>query len=491
MKLRNRLWLSSKARIATVAAALLALAGGLLWGSYYMASQFPQARPSYAPGETKTVLGDFDGELLFNNGIGETIFSSRLTDLIRNAEKTIDIALYSIDSASLRDELYAAANRNVRVRVVVSQNKGEQTAFMFANPPAGMTVTSEGQEASNLMHHKFMIVDRGTERSVTVFGSFNWTQLQEAYDPSFLCVTRDETVATVYGQEFERLYSGTTGKKKFNDSAYRPWAADIMYSNGRLELWWSPGIGEHSIKRRLIDAIHGARSSLDVMIWQLTDRDIVHALIAQAEKGVRVRVIADDYNAWREASTVPLLVNAAQKNPNLEIIDDAARTLDFSKEIIPRLSADAKNFNSFFHHHALIVDGTSLVAGTNNWSNEANYRNDESAFVTTVPPLVKEYQAAFLYHYEHLHRAQLEAQLSSSAVSLPNMRQYKDKHITIVGEYSKGEPSPDVCFSQKIVSDSLTLKLPPECAGKIINIYVLDPSGAVVANRLWGSVTAP
>jgi len=401
MKLKKIRSFASKRNLVLLLVLIIAAACGAVYASKLFSS-YVQSTPfrSYEPAETITVDSDFQGEILFNSRLGEKPFTNQLVGLIRNAKYSIDVAMYSIDSPQLRDELYAAAKKNISVHIALSSTKSEQHSALFINPPSGISFTSLGKDGNDLMHHKFLIVDAGKPSAAVAFGSFNWTLLQEAYDPSFMIVSFDKKITNVYEEEFGRLWSGKSGPLKFNDPNYRPWASDIQYRNGELELWWSPGIGDNTIKKRMLDAIAEANSSIDIMIWQLTDRDIANALIVKARQGLRIRIITDDYNAYKGASVIDQLVKAAATFPNLEIVDDALRNAEVQARALTVDLPMTTDFNSFFHHHALIIDGTLLIAGTNNWSYLASYKNDESAIVTTVIPLVRSYEEAFAYFYK-------------------------------------------------------------------------------------------
>ena len=401
MKLKKIQLFASKRNVVFLLILSIIAAGGAVYASKLFFSHL-QSTPfrSYEPAEIITVDSDFQGEVLFNNRLGEKPFTDQLVALIRNAGYSIDVAMYSIDSPQLRDELYKAAQKNIPVRIALSSTKSEQHSALFANPPSGISFTSLGKEGNNLMHHKFLIVDAGKPSAAVVFGSFNWTLLQEAYDPSFMIVSFDKKITNAYEEEFGRLISGKSGPLKFNDPSYRPWASDIHYRNGELELWWSPGIGDNAIKKRMLDAIAEARSSIDIMIWQLTDRDIANALIAKARQGLRIRIITDDYNAYKGASVIGQLVKAAATFPNLTILDDASRNAEIQARTSTSDLPVQADFNSFFHHHALIIDRKVLITGTNNWSYQASYKNFESAVVTTVVPLVRSYEEAFVYFYK-------------------------------------------------------------------------------------------
>ncbi|MFZ4631973.1 MAG: phospholipase D-like domain-containing protein [Patescibacteria group bacterium] len=444
----------------------------------------------YAPKYSEEAPRNLEAEILFNNKVGESEFSAAFVGLIRSASSSIDLAMYSLDSTEIRDELYKAANRGVIVRAVVSSNKRTQYNNLFKDKPANVFLSEEnlGPKQNGFMHNKYIISDANSSKKTMITGSFNSTRLQELYDPSFIFKTYDETMIKYYGQEFERLFSGKSGLAKFNDKTYSAWQADLNYKNGKMEIWWSPGSGEVTIKKRMLELIYQAEESIDIMIWQTTDKEISQALIDKAASGVKVRIIADDSNAWLDVSALPQIVAASLNSNNLIIVDDAARTVDFLNEIFKDSLVDKNNFNSFLHHHALIIDKKILISGSGNWSYSANFSNDENTLITTVPDLIKLYQDSFDFNFNKLHKQSLEFKLSQEEIILPNLNSYLGYNLVLLGEDSKSAPMTQICSSEIIRLNEFKIKIPENCKNKALNIFIINSTGEVEANRLIGKI---
>ncbi len=444
---------------------------------------------TYSPQDREVLNNNLEAQVLFNNEAGVQKFSPEIISLIRNAQSTIDVAMYSMDSLEIRDELIKAANRGVVVRFVVSYNKQIQYRNLFVDKPKNLYVSEIAADSNEgFMHNKFIISDANREGAALITGSFNSTKLQEMYDPSFIFKTEDRKIVSVYEQEFQRLFNGKTGRKKLNDVNYKAWQADLSYSNGNMEIWWSPGSAKNNFKVRLLDLISRAKESIDVMIWQVTDEDMISALINKAVSGVKVRVITDDSNAWLEASKIPGLVSASLKNSNLVVIDDAARTQDFLREIFVDESVDKNNFNSFFHHHALIIDKKILAAGSGNWSYRANYSNDENALVTTVPNLVNDYQKSFDFNFNKLHGEDLEIKVDRGNITVNGLNKFSGLKLLVLQEDPKLQPISQVCTEVLISGDLTIIRLPAACLDKALNVFVLNSRGQVMANKLLGKI---
>ncbi len=141
----------------------------------------------------------------------ETLFSRRVSIAsvigreIREAEATIDAALYSVSSAPLLAALEQAARRGVRVRLLTDASKfkqsdGARNLLKLAHFPCRLLGGRAGGESK--MHHKFLILDG----AAVLTGSYNWTASSE--DQHFENVVRISEPHTVqnYAAEFARLW---------------------------------------------------------------------------------------------------------------------------------------------------------------------------------------------------------------------------------------------------------------------------------------------
>jgi len=74
------------------------------------------------------------------------------------------------------------------------------SAYFFSNVVLGIQVRHN--EASHLMHHKFLIVDN----RMLITGSFNWTRQAIVGNNENLIVTTHSKLVPVYRSEFEKLW---------------------------------------------------------------------------------------------------------------------------------------------------------------------------------------------------------------------------------------------------------------------------------------------
>ncbi|MEW6329019.1 MAG: phospholipase D-like domain-containing protein [Candidatus Micrarchaeota archaeon] len=164
------------------------LLGALIIFSYY--SFFPQAQKQ-----------------IYLNGSGsvEPVFSpnseDEMIDFLRSARESIDVEVYIFTNQKLADELIAARERGVVVRVILeprvdSPNPNLQTMQRLRDEGIDARWASLG---FSLTHSKFAVVDG---KKVLV-GSINWSRSALSTNREAAVIIEDEEVAREFAKIFE------------------------------------------------------------------------------------------------------------------------------------------------------------------------------------------------------------------------------------------------------------------------------------------------
>lgn len=347
----------------------------------------------FAPVKIIEITEPFSGSLHFNDELGKDDFSNLIIKNIDNSQKTIELAMYSIDSVSIKDAILRASNRGVMVNLIFSNQHEVGELELFKDRNSNVKISFLGVSSDSYMHHKFLLIDRGERNQKLFFGSYNFTNIQGLFDPSFIFETNRPEIINVFGEEFVRLTTvDGWGVKKSKE--YNPFAVLIKYPEGYLEIWFPPESSSNNIKERMLGLIKAANSNIKIMIWHLTDKDIASVLATKA-KNTPVSIVTDDFNLEKADSVFPIL--SAQKKrqhlDSLEIVSDANRNAQIQKIL------KNTDLNSFLHQHLLIVDDQTVVFGTNNWSSSGFFANDESVMVSNIPSVVSAFTQSYSYNY--------------------------------------------------------------------------------------------
>jgi phosphatidylserine/phosphatidylglycerophosphate/cardiolipin synthase-like enzyme len=120
-----------------------------------------------------------------------------------------------------------------------------------------------------------------------------------------------------------------------------------------------------AITRRVIELLDGAKRTVDIAQFTFSARDIEAAILRARDRGVRVRVAMDA--AQDKEGTVS------------RRLKDAGIDLRFVR------GAGGGGHDGIMHAKFMMVDGRTLLSGSNNWSSTGTSINEENTLVLTLP----------------------------------------------------------------------------------------------------------
>lgn len=135
----------------------------------------------------------------------------------------------------------------------------------------------------------------------------------------------------------------------------------------RTEAFFSPGNDCLQLIQRFV---RGARRSLDLCVFTISDDRISADILGAHGRGVAVRLLTDNEKESDAGSDIGRL--RASGIPT----------------VVDRTTAH-------MHHKFAIVDGTTLLNGSYNWTRSACEFNEENLVVSNDPALVGQFQAQF------------------------------------------------------------------------------------------------
>ncbi len=136
-----------------------------------------------------------------------------------------------------------------------------------------------------------------------------------------------------------------------------------------LQIFYGPGESFEAVDARLIN---GARHSIDMAAYVLTDRELVSALGRAAMRGVKVRVYLDGEQSGRSGARILDIADA----PNLEV-RRKARDRDL------------------MHLKSYQVDGRTLRTGSANFSVSGEAWQDNDLVVIESPQAAAHFRETF------------------------------------------------------------------------------------------------
>jgi phosphatidylserine/phosphatidylglycerophosphate/cardiolipin synthase-like enzyme len=195
-----------------------------------------------------------------------------IIDFMRSARRELSLSIFRCDDFGIIDEVAAAVQRGVRVRVLITQRaRGWKERLKDLT---GL-IRSTGAEIRTYQdpvmkyHAKYIIADEG-QALVT---SLNFTRKCFLETHDFIVFTQDSNVIAGLKQVFEN---------DFNTPSH-----PLPPISERLI------IGPEHSRWRLTDILSKAETSIRIMDHKATDPSILDLLAAKQQQGVRVQVLAN------------------------------------------------------------------------------------------------------------------------------------------------------------------------------------------------------
>jgi phosphatidylserine/phosphatidylglycerophosphate/cardiolipin synthase-like enzyme len=288
------------------------------------------------------------------------------------AQTSIDVTSFDLNLPDLINAMVAASQRGVKVRVVydgtngnldlnnaASANKDFQTVKVLKAAKIAMV---DGGRTNGLMHDKMVIVDGKT----LFMGSWNLAY-NDTYrnNNNLLKITNTKIIAN-YQAKFNELFVD----KKFGTHAeVKVPYPSLSISSVQVENYFSP---EDQVMDKIIALVQGAKKSVHFMAFTYTHQGLATAMIEQARAGLDVQGVIENRGASQGA--LPALYCA--KLP---------------------VKIDGNKYT--MHHKVIILDGSTVITGSFNFTNSADNENDDNIIVihsASVAALYeKEYQKIY------------------------------------------------------------------------------------------------
>lgn len=98
--------------------------------------------------------------------------ATKIKELMRSAQKSIQVAMYTFTRQDFADTLIRAHQRGVTVEVIIDRGMATGASQKIVNLLKSKGILVRVNKGQGLMHHKFMLVDD----EIWVHGSANWTK---------------------------------------------------------------------------------------------------------------------------------------------------------------------------------------------------------------------------------------------------------------------------------------------------------------------------
>lgn len=255
-------------------------------------------------------------------------------DEITYARCSIDLSMYLITSDEVVSALKSAVDRGIRVRVILDRqpygSMGDQREMFDTLTGIGAEV-KWGPDQFTYTHAKYMIVDD----SVVLITNQNFTWS---------------------GFNRNREFGVVSTEARYVNEAMALFAADwngTDYQDNAVHLVISPINARQSI----LGLIYESTESIWMYSEVLRDEEITQALNNAADRGVDVRILVNDS---ADEGDVPYFLDALSHGVQIRVLE-----------------------NPYVHSKVMIIDGSSALVGSHNYSYTSLNLNREVGVVLT------------------------------------------------------------------------------------------------------------
>ena len=292
---------------------------------------------------------------------------------------------------------------------------------------------ADGSAGSDLMHHKFVVVD-GRTIIVTsanfttsdVHGDFK-SPASRGNANNMLQINSPE-LATLFTQQFNAMWGdGPGGEPDSKFGVKKPFypAQSVKIGGTLVEVQFSPtrsSLPWNSSSNGLIGkTLSTAKKSVDLALFVFSEQKLVNLLDSIHQNGTEVRALIEPGFAYRPYSEALDMLG-------LTLADDCkaeAANRPWQNPIttvgVPRLPP-----GDLLHNKFGIIDQETVITGSHNWTEAANTGNDETVLVIHSAIVAAHYQREFERLYTNailgippaiqkkVHAQQRQCQLSQS-----------------------------------------------------------------------------
>ncbi|HYW19753.1 MAG TPA: DUF655 domain-containing protein [Nodularia sp. (in: cyanobacteria)] len=265
---------------------------------------------------------------------------------------------------------------------------------------------ADGSSGSNLMHHKFVIVDNRwvikTSANFTqsdIHGDYtNLSSLGNANN--FLEIDSPE-LAALFTEEFNIMWGdGAGGKPDSKFGIQKPMRSpkNITLGDTKITVHFSPSSPtqpwQNSSNGLIGKSLNSATKSIDMALFVFSEQPLANILKTRHQKNVSIRALIDSQFAYRDYSDALDMMGVALSNNCKYEVDNNPWQNPLTTVGVPTLAK-----GDLLHHKFGVIDQKTVITGSHNWSKAANYGNDETLLIVENPIIAAHYVREFARLY--------------------------------------------------------------------------------------------
>jgi len=323
----------------------------------------------------KSDFSDFpDYSFSYNNKL--------IVKAIDAAQKSLDVAMYSISLDEMVEAILRANARGVRIRMIINH------FHVYPRPTAqikklienGINIrTLRGERSYGVMHNKITIVDGG----LLITGSYNWTFGATFFNLENQIIARNPIYLRGYKKYFSWMwkYAHTIEQGPQDEVEQDYYGKPPQEQNSSMDLngysvpayIFSPN-SDAGLK--LAEIISKAKKTIDAVTFTFSSRKIADALIEAKNRGVKVRFMTDK--------------KIGQSSAMAKYLYDSGVEFRWRRGRVEK---------GAMHNKFIILDGKILQTGSFNWTLNADWNSFENMIFTDDSGAINAYARKYNWFY--------------------------------------------------------------------------------------------
>lgn len=268
--------------------------------------------------------------------------------------------------------------------------------------------TADGTKGSGLMHHKFMVIDNQT----LVTGSANWTlsgihgdftSAESRGNANSLLVIHSPALAQRFTDEFTLMWGdGAGGAQDSLFGLQKPYRSAALASTpgSGIEVQFSPTSKTKpwaaSVNGLITKTLDKATQSIHLALFVFSEQAISDQLMEMAKRGITIQALIDPGFAYQSYSEgLDMLGLSLPDHRCTYEAQNAPWAEPISTVGLPDLPRGDK-----LHHKFAVIDHSTVIVGSQNWSKAANQTNDENLLVIHNPTVAAHFEREFQRLYQ-------------------------------------------------------------------------------------------
>ncbi|QMS91674.1 DUF655 domain-containing protein [Nostoc edaphicum CCNP1411] len=265
---------------------------------------------------------------------------------------------------------------------------------------------ADGSAGSSLMHHKFVIVDN----RIVIITSANFTLSDTSGDftnpntlgnANNLLQIDSPELASLFTEEFNVMWGdGPGGQPDSRFGLQKPMRLpkQITLGNTQITVQFSPTSPtqpwSNSSNGLIGKTLDSATKSTDLALFVFSDQRLANILEKRHQQSIQIRALIEPQFAYRPYSEALDMMGVALSNKCKYEVDNHPWTNPITTVGVPVLPK-----GDLLHHKFGVIDSTTVITGSHNWSDAANYGNDETLVVIENPIIAAHYVREFARLY--------------------------------------------------------------------------------------------